>query len=184
MKDKHLTDKEIFSIIIEPEASERETYSHLEKCALCQKRFNKIKAFTGVFHEYVEQGDMNWTEEKQKILASISEQDRPSFLRWKWATAFTFACLILVSVFLFKQFYYNNEVLISERDLLEEIQIVTDFKGNVEFSQSILYLSGYEPEESNSFLNLFLPMEEDYNEKEDFTDDIFGITAFKRSIHA
>jgi len=85
---------------------------------------------------------------------------------------------------LFKQFYYNNEVLISERDLLEEIQIVTDFKGNVEFSQSILYLSGYEPEESNSFLNLFLPMEEDYNEKEDFTDDIFGITAFKRSIHA
>ena len=184
MNNKHLTDKEIFAIIIEPDTAEREAYRHLKECALCQKRFNKIKTFTGDFHEHVVQNNINWAVERQKILAALSEQGRPSFIKWKWATAVVFSCLILVSVLLFKQFYYNNEVLISERDLLQEIQVVTDFKDNVEFSQSILYLSGYEPEESNSFFNLFLPIEEDYNEKEDFNDDIFGITSFKRRVYA
>lgn len=184
MKDKHLTDKEIFSIIIEPDTAERKAYRHLKKCALCQKRFNKIKAFTGAFHEHVVQNDINWALERQKVIATLSEQGRTSFIKWKWATAVAFSCLILVSVFLFKQFYNNNEILISERDLLQEIQVVTDFKDNAEFSQSILYLSGYEPEASHSFFNLFLPIEEDYNEKEDVTDDIFGITSFKRRVHA
>jgi len=184
MKDKHLTDKKIFSIIIEPDTAEREVYRHLKECSLCQKRFNKIKAFTGAFHEHVVQNDINWALEKQKVLATLAEQGRPSFIKWRWATAVVFSCLILVSVFLFKQFYYNNKVLISEGDLLQEIQVVTDFKDNVEFSQSILYLSGYEPEASNSFFNLFLPIEEDYNEKEDVTDDILGITSFKRRVHA
>jgi len=184
MRNTHLTDKEIFSLIINPKSAEGEICSHLEKCGLCQRRVKTLNDFTEAFQKHVKQDDINWELERQKILTSLSRHNKPSFLKWRWAAAFVFSILIFGSLLLFNTFQYKNEVLISERDLLEEIQIVTDFEGNNTFSDSILYLSGCEPEESSSFLNLFLIIEEEYNEKENFTDDILGVTFFRLRRHA
>jgi len=74
---------------------------------------------------------------------------------------------------------HDNDLLVSETDLLTEIQVITDFKGNNKLPESVLYLSGNEPEESSGFLNLFLIIEEEYNEKENITDDIFGAISYK-----
>lgn len=178
-KNKHLTDREIFSLMIEPEDVEKEVYYHLETCKKCQRRLKRLNDFTKAFQKYVTQDDIDWELEKQKTLASSSGQNRPSFTKWKWAAASVFSILIVASLLVFSNLKHDNDHLVSETELLNEIQIVTDFKGNNMLSESILYLSGHEPEESNSFLNLFLIIEEEYDEKEDIPGDTFGAISYK-----
>jgi hypothetical protein len=178
-RNNHLTEKEIFSLILNPEDVGGGVYAHLEKCNLCQGRVKKLSDFTEAFQKHVKQDDIDWVLEKQKILASSSRQDKPSFIKWKWAAASVFSILILVSLLFFNHPKHDNDLLVSETDLLTEIQVVTDFKGNNKLPESVLYLSGNEPEESSGFLNLFSIIEEEYNEKENITDDIFGAISYK-----
>ncbi len=165
----HLSDKEIYSTIVEPERIDRELHLHLEKCQDCRERFNRIKAFTKAFKEQIEHTEINWAIEKGRILSIISDYRMP-VLWGRWGAAVMISCIIIISAFLFRQIYLqpNNDIKIEETELLKEIQIFTEFRGEVELPQGILFLAEWEREDFRQFLNFFLPIEEENDEKKDF----------------
>ncbi len=124
MNNAHLSDKEIYSMIIEPETVDMNLQLHLKKCQDCRKRLNKIKAITKAFQEQIEDTEINWVIEKGRILSTISDHRLP--VMWgRWRTAVIVSFIVIVSAFLFKQIYVQpkNDIKIEETELLKEIRI-------------------------------------------------------------
>jgi hypothetical protein len=158
MNKVHLSDKEIYSMIIEPETVDKDLQLHLKKCQNCQKRLNRIKAFTKAFKDQIEHTEINWAIEKGRILSTISDYRMPVLWR-RWGAAVMISCIIIILAFLFRQIYLqsNNDIRIEETELLKEIRIFTELRGEVELPQSILFLAEWEREDFRQFLNFFYP---------------------------
>jgi hypothetical protein len=175
MNNTHLSDKEIHSMIIEPETVDKDLQLHLKKCQHCRKRLNRIKAFTKAFQEQVEHTEINWAIEKGRIISIISDYRMPVI--WgRWATAVIISFILITSAFLLRQLYIqpNNDIKTEEIELLQEIRIFTEVRGEVELPQSILFLAEWEREDFRQFLNFFSPIEEESDEKKDFINDSLG----------
>jgi hypothetical protein len=185
MNTIHLSNKEIYSMIVEPDTIDENLQLHLKKCQDCRKRFNRIKGFLKAYQEEIEHTEINWTREKGKILSAASDYRSPAF-RLRWGTAVVLSFIIVISAVLLQQIYFqpNNGSTIEVTELQKEIWLFEESIREVEFPQSIVLLTEWEEEDFQQFLNFFSPIEEDLNEKKDFNTNSLRINRFNQSIFA
>jgi len=172
-------------MIVEPDSIDENLQLHLKKCPDCQKRFNRIKGFLKAYQEEIEHTEINWTREKGKILSAVSDYHAPA-LRLRWGTAVILSFIIVISAFLLQQVYFqpNNGSKIEETELQKEIWFFPDSISEVELPQSIVLLTEWEGEDFQQFLNFFLPIEEEHNEKNNSITNSLRINRFDQSIFA
>jgi len=185
MNTIHLNNKEIYSIIVEPDTIDENLQLHLKKCQDCRKRLNRIKGFLKAYQEEIEHTEINWTREKGKILSAVSDYQSPA-LRLRWGTAVVLSFIIVISAVLLQQIYFqpNSGSKIEETELQKEIWLFPESISEVEFPQSIVLLTEWGEEDFQQFLNFFSPIEEDRNEKKDFITNSLRINRFDQSIFA
>lgn len=185
MNNVHLSNREIYSMIVEPDTIDEHLQLHLKKCQDCRKRLNRIKEFLKAYQEQIEHTEINWTIEKGKILSAVSDYRSPAF-RLRWGTAVILSFIIVISAFLLRQLYFqpNNGIKIEETELQKEIWLFTEGIGEAELPQSIMLLGEWEGEDFRQFLNFFLTIEEESNEKKDFINNSLSINMFGHSIFA
>jgi hypothetical protein len=185
MNNNHLSNKEIYSMIVEPDTIDENLQLHLKKCHNCQERLNKMKGFLKAYQEKIEHTEINWTREKGKILSAVSDYHFPAF-RLRWATAVVFSFIIIISAVLVQQTYFqpDNGSTIEETELQKEMWLFEESMPNVEFSQSIVLLTEWGEENFQQFLNFFLPIEEEHNEKNNSITNSLRINRFNQSIFA
>lgn len=185
MNNIHLSDKEIYSMIVEPDTIDEHFQLHLKKCQDCRKRLNRIKGFLKAYQEEIEHTEINWTIEKGKILSAVSDYRSPAF-RLRWGTAVILSFIIVISAFLLQQVYFqpNNGSKIEETELQKDIWFFPEGISEVELPQSIVLLTEWEGEDFRQFLNFFLIIEEESNEKKDFINNSLSINMFGHSIFA
>ena len=180
MNRAHLSDKEISSFLIEPDSINAFTKEHLEECHICRKRLDSIHGFTKSFQEQVENRSVRQQTGKNKTLARVSgHQFSMSPLKWRFVLVAS--CVLIFTVFLFNQTYFQkaDNRRIDEAELLKEIRIFLDSECEVEFSESIQLIAGVEDEDFNSFLNFLSPIKEnDYEE-----DNIYDNLSIHRNNH-
>ena len=185
MNNNHPSNKEIYSMIVEPDTIDENLQLHLKKCQDCQKRLKRIKGFLKAYQEEIEHTEINWTMEKGKILSAVSDYHAPA-LRLRWGTAVALSFIIVISAVLLTQIYFqpNNGGKIEVTELQKEIWLFPDSISEVELPQSIVLLTEWEGEDFQQFLNFFLPIEEERNEKKDFNTNSLRINRFYQSIFA
>jgi hypothetical protein len=185
MNTIHLSNKEMYSLIIDPDTIDENLHLHLKKCKDCQKRFNRIKGFLKAYQEEIEHTEIHWTREKGKILSAVSDYQAPA-LRLRWGTAVVLSFIIVVSAVLLQQIYFhpNNGSKIEVTEAQEQIWLFEESIREVEFPQSIVLLTEWEGEDFQQFLNFFLPIEEDRNEKNNSITNSLRINRFDQSIVA
>ncbi|MCD6266380.1 MAG: hypothetical protein J7K02_10515 [Deltaproteobacteria bacterium] len=185
MNNIHLSNKEIYSMMVEPDTIDENLQLHLRKCKDCRKRLKRIKEFLKSYQEEIEHTEINWTKEKGKILSTVSDYRAPA-LRMRWGTAVVLSFIIVISAVLLQQIYFqpNSDRKIEETGLQKEIWLFPDSIGEVEFPQSIAVLTECEGEDFQQFLNFFLPIEEERNEKKDFNTNSLRINRLDQSIFA
>ena len=185
MNTIHLSNKEIYSMIVEPDTIDENLQLHLKKCQDCRKRFNRIKGFLKAYQEEIEHTEINWTREKGKILSAVSDYQAPA-LRLRWGTAVVLSFIIVISAVLLQQIYLqpDNGGTIEETELQKEMWLFEESIPKVEFPQSIVLLTEWGDENFQQFLNFFLPIEEERNEKNNSTTDNLHINRFSQPILA
>ena len=168
MMNDHLSDRDIYTLLIEPENFADHLELHLRQCEDCQTRFNRIREFTTTFRTHIDETETDWTMQKAKILSAIS-QNRMPILRWRLATAVSIACLVIVSALLLRYVYFQKEVIsnIEQTGLSGDTWMVTEGRMEIELPQTILILGDWEGEDFPQFLNFFTPIEEVYDEEKD-----------------
>ena len=172
-------------MIVEPDTIDENLQLHLKKCQDCRKRFNRIKGFLKAYQEEIEHTEINWTREKGKILSAVSDYQAPA-LRLRWRTAVVFSSIIVISAVLLQQIYFqpDNGGTIEETELQKEMWLFEESIPKVEFPQSIVLLTEWGDENFQQFLNFFLPIEEERNEKNNSTTDNLHINRFSQPILA
>ncbi len=172
MKNTHLSDKEIFSMIIEPEGVDKALRLHLEMCRECRNRHNSMEEFTRAFREGIEQTEVDWTRERGRILSAISDHRSPS-LWWRWGTVAVISSVVILAAFLLRQLpvEQDRDMGAGERAALTEARISTEGMDEVEVPQGLLVLTYWEKEDFPQFLEFFSPIEEEGDEKEDLTNN-------------
>lgn len=172
MKKAHLSDKEIYSMLIEPETVNEQLQLHLKKCENCRKRLNRITEFTNRFNEQIVHNEIDWTKERRRVLSAIFDSRQPLF-RWRWGTAVILSCIIIISAFLVRHIYIqpNHDIKVEEAEFQKGIWIFAEDWGEVELPQSIILLAEWEKEDFRQFLNFFSPIEEENDEKKDVIND-------------
>ena len=172
-------------MIIEPDTVAENLQLHLKKCHNCQKRLNRIKGFLETYQEEIEHAEINWSREKGKILSAVSDNRSPAF-RLRWGTAVAFSFIIVISAVLLQQIYFqpNNGSTIKETELQNEMWLFDESMPKVEFPQSIVLLTEWSEENFQQFLDFFLPIEEEHNEKNNSTTYNLYINRFTQPILA
>ena len=185
MNTIHLSNKEMYSMIVEPDTIDENLQLHLKKCQDCRKRFNRIKGFLTAYQEEIEHTEIHWTREKGKILSAVSDYQAPA-LRLRWGTAVVLSFIIVISAVLLQQIYFqpDNGGTIEETELQKEMWLFEESIPKVEFPQSIVLLTEWGDENFQQFLNFFLPIEEERNEKNNSTTDNLHINRFSQPILA
>jgi len=185
MNNIHLSDKEMYSIIVEPDTIDENFQLHLKKCQDCRKRLNRIKGFLTAYQEQIEHTEINWTREKRKTLSAVSDYQSPA-LRLRWGTAVALSFIIVISAVLLQQIYFqpNNGSKIEVTELQKEMWLFPESISEVEFPQSIVLLTEWGEEDFQQFLNFFSPIEEEHNEKNNSTTNSLRINRFDQSIFA
>jgi hypothetical protein len=185
MNTIHLSNKEIYSMIVEPETIDENLQLHLKKCKDCRKRLNRMKGFLKAYQEEIEYTEINWTIEKGKILSAVSDYQSPA-LKLRWATAVALSCIIVISAVLLQRVYFqpNNGSTIEETELQKEMWLLEDSIREVEFPQSIVLLTEWGEDNFQQFLNFFTPIKEERNEKNNSTTNSLRINRFDQSISA
>jgi hypothetical protein len=186
MKSIHLSDTEIYSMIIEPDAVDENLQLHLKKCQECQKRLEKMQTFLQAYQEEIDYAEINWIQEKGKILSAVSDYQAPA-LRLRWRTAVILAFIVVASAVLFEKIYFqpNNSSMIEETELQEEMWFFPESSiGEAELPQNIALLNEWDEEDFRQFLNFFLPIEEYHNEKNNSTTDSLRIYWFDQPVFA
>ena len=168
MTNAHLSDRDIHTVLIEPENFADHLQLHLRQCEDCRIRFNRIREFTTRFRTHVDEADTDWKIHKAKILSAVSQTHAP-MLRWRLATAVIISCLVIVSTLYLRLAFFQKEPVskIDETGSSGAIWIVAEDMGKIELPQTILILGDWEREDFSQFLNFFTPIEEVYDEKKD-----------------
>ena len=172
-------------MIVEPDTIDENLQLHLKKCQDCRKRFTRIKGFLTAYQEEIEHTEIHWEREKGKILSAVSDYQAPA-LRLRWRTAVVFSFIIVISAVLLQQIYFqpDNGGTIEETELQKEMWLFEESIPKVEFPQSIVLLTEWGDENFQQFLNFFLPIEEERNEKNNSTTDNLHINRFSQPILA
>ena len=172
-------------MIVEPDTIDKDLQLHLKKCQDCRKRFNRIKGFLTAYQEEIEHTEIHWTREKGKILSAVSDYRSPA-LRMRWGTAVVFSFILVISAILLQQIYFqpNNGSTIEVTEVQEQIWLFEESIREVELPQSIVLLTEWEGEDFQQFLNFFLPIEEEHNEKNNSITNSLRINRFDQSIVA
>jgi len=167
-------------MIVEPKTIDENLHLHLNRCHDCQKRLNRMKGFLKAYQKKIENTEINWTREKGKILSAISDYHSPAY-RLRWATAVVFSFIIVISAVLVHQIYFQtgNGSTIEETELQQEMWLFEESIPKVEFPQSIVLLTEWDEENFQQFLNFFLPIEEERNEKNNSTTNSIHSIRFK-----
>lgn len=166
MMNSHLSDRDIHTVLIEPENFAEHLELHLKQCEDCRTRFNRIREFTTTFRTHIDEADTDWKIHKAKILSAVSQPQAP-MLRWRFATVVIVSCLVIVSALFLKHAFVQKESVskINETGESETVWIVADEMGKIELPQTILILGDWEREDFSQFLNFFTPIEEAYDEE-------------------
>lgn len=166
MMNAHLSDRDMYTFLIEPENFAEHLELHLRQCKDCRTRFNRIREFTTTFRTHIDEADTDWKIHKVKILSAVS-QTHPSMLRWRLATAVMVSCLVIVSALYLRHAFVQKEYVpkVDETGGSGAIRIVAEDMGKIELPQTILILGEWERENFTQFLNFFTPIEEVYDEK-------------------
>jgi hypothetical protein len=177
MKNNHLSEEDIASLLIEPERVDKGLEVHLKECPQCRKRIKDLEGFTAAFRQYVEGSEINWQRQRQRILAGLAKSRFP-LLRPRWATALVLSFFVVASVFLLSQ---RDQIppkttKVTEIEFLEALYLVSDDMGEVELPQGLQALSRWEMEDPQQFLNFFSPLQEERDEKKDTTSDSLSNT--------
>jgi hypothetical protein len=185
MNTIHLTNKELYSMIVEPDTIDEHFQLHLKKCQDCQKRLKGIKGFLKAYQEDIEHTEIHWTREKGKILSAVSDYQAPA-LRLRWGTAVVLSFIIVISAVLLRELYFqpNNGSTIEETELQKEMWFFPEGMSEAELPQNIALLTEWEGEDFRQFLNFFSPLEEEQNEKNNFNTNSLRIDKFGQSIFA
>lgn len=168
MTNAHLSDRDMYTLLIEPETSAEHLERHLRQCEDCRTRFNRIREFTTTFRTHLDEAETDWRIQKRKILSALTQTRRP-ILRWRWATSVLVSCLVIVSALLLRHTYLQKEYVskIYETGGSGNTWIATEDWGEIELPQTILILGDWEREDFPQFLNFFTPIEEVYDEEKD-----------------
>jgi len=185
MNTIHLSNKELYSMIVEPDMIDENLQLHLKKCQDCQKRLKGIKGFLKAYQEQGEHTEINWTREKGKILSAVSDYRSPA-LRLRWGTAVALSFIIVISAVLLRELYFqpNNGSTIEETELQKEMWFFPESMSEAELPQNIALLTEWEGENFQQFLNFFSPIEEEHNEKNNSITNSLRINRFDQPIVA
>lgn len=185
MNTIHLSNKELYFTIVEPDMIDEDQKLHLKKCRNCQKRLKRIKEFLQAYKKQGEYTEINWTREKGKILSAVSDHHTPIW-RLRWSTAVVFSFLMVTSAFLLHEFYFqqNNVSTIEETELQKEMWFFQESIREAELPQNIALLTEWEGEDFSQFLNFISSIEEERNEKNDSTTNSLHINRFDKPIPA
>jgi hypothetical protein len=166
MTNTHLSDRDMYTFLIEPENFAEHLELHFGQCEDCRTRFNRIREFTTTFRTHIDEADTDWKKHKDKILSAVSQTQTP-MLRWRLATAVIISCLVIVSA-LYVRHAFVQKASVSKIDETGEsgtMWIVAEEMGENELPQTILILGDWEREDFPQFLNFFTPIEEAYDEE-------------------
>lgn len=182
MKNNHLSEVEITSLLIEPEKLDKGLQVHLKKCPQCRNRIADLEGFTAAFRQYIQGSEINWKKQRQQVLAGLPESRFP-LLRPRWATGFVLLFIVVAFVFLLSQrvLISPKTMKTSETELLEAIYVFSEDLGEVELPGGLQALSSWEPGDFRRFLNFFSAIEEDSDEKKDTTSDNLRSPSVKRT---
>jgi hypothetical protein len=171
LKNRHLSDREIYSMIIEPEGVDEDLRLHLEMCRACRNRQKGIEEFIEAFRDGIDQTEVDWTRERTRILSAISDH-RSAPLWWRWGAVAVISCVVIVAAFVLRQFPVepDRDMGVGERTALTETMISIEGMDEVEVPQGLLVLTYWEKEDFPQFLDFFTPIEEEDDEKEDLTN--------------
>jgi hypothetical protein len=168
MSPDHLSEREMNSLLIEPEQADEMVHMHIKECSTCRKRLTDLKGFTVAFHQQVEASEIDLNGVKAKILLSSADRRLPIFsLRWGAAVACAFviiACAFLLSqvgVIPFKS------TKITEVGFLEGIHGLSEDMVESELPDGLHALSEWDGEDFSRFLDFFSPLEEEHYENND-----------------
>jgi hypothetical protein len=185
MKSHHLSDTELYSIIIEPDEMDEHVHMHLKECSDCRKRLETMQEFVRAYQEEIDHTEINWSREKSKILSAVSDYQAPA-LRLRWGTAVILAFIVVASAVLWQQIYFQppNGTTIDEAALQKEVWFFPESIQEAELPQNIVFLTEWEGEDFSQFLNFFSPIEEESNEKNNSTTNSLRTDRFDQPVFA
>ena len=185
MNTIHLSNKELYSTIIEPDTIDENLQLHLKKCRNCQNRLKRINGFLQAYQKQGEHTEINWTIEKGKVLSAVSDHHTP-LRRLRWGMAVVLSFIIVTSAFLLHEVYFqpHNGSTIEEAELQNEVWFFPEGMSEVELPQNIALLTEWEGEDFHQFINFFSPIEEEHNEKNDSITNSLRNNRFDQSIPA
>jgi hypothetical protein len=168
MKNSHLSDRDIYTFLIEPEAFPDHLELHLRQCEECRTRLKRIREFVATFRTHIDEADADWKRQEAEILTAVSHT-RPPVLKWRLATVVLASCLVFVSALFLRQAVFQKESVFKnhEAGVSGAIWIAEEDMGKIELPQAIQILGDWEREDFQQFLNFFTPLEEAYDEKKD-----------------
>ena len=168
MMNAHLSDRDMYTFLVEPENFAEHLERHLRQCKDCRTRFNRIREFTTTFQTHIDEADVDWKIHKAKILSAVSQTQTP-MLRWRFATVVLVSCLVILSALFLRHAFVQKESVskIDETKDSGATWIVAEEVGKIELPQTILILGDWEREDFPQFLNFFTPIEEAYDEEKD-----------------
>ena len=169
MNRDHLSEREISSLLIEPEQADEMIRIHLRECRTCRKRLRDLKGFTVAFHQQIATSEINLNAVKAKILSSRTDR-RLSIFGVRWGAAVVSAFAVVACAFLLTQVGVIpfKTTKIAEVCFLEGIHGFSEDMVESELPEGLQALSGWDREDFRRFLNFFSPLEEEHYEKNDF----------------
>jgi hypothetical protein len=168
MSSDHLSEKEISSLIIEPEQADEMIHVHIKGCSTCRKRLSDLKGFTVAFHQQIAASEIDLNTLKAKILLGSTDRRLPFFsLRWGAVVASAFviiACALLLSQVGVTPF---KSTKMEEVGFLDGIYGLSEDMVESALPDGLQALSAWDGQDFRQFLDFFLPLEEESYENND-----------------
>jgi hypothetical protein len=183
MTNAHLSDRDIHTLLIDPETSADHLHVHLRQCEQCRTRFNLIREFTTTFQTHIEEAETDWITQKHKILSALPQSHALMF-RWRLATAVIIPCLVIAFALVLRHIYVQKEYAskVDETEISENAWVAIEERPEIELPPTILLLGEWGREAFPQFLNFFTPIEEVYDEQKDSVHNSIHTSGTYRSV--
>ena len=168
MSSDHLSEREISSLLIEPEQADETIHMHIKECGTCRKRLSDLKGFTVAFHQQIGASEIDLNAAKAKILSSRTNRRLPIF-SLRWGAAVVSAFVIIACAFLLSRvgLIPFKSTKIAEVVFLDGIHGLSEDMVESELPDGLEALSAWDGQDFHRFLNFFSPLEEEHYEKDD-----------------
>jgi len=168
MSFDHLSEREMSSLLIEPEQADEMIHMHTKECSTCRKRLRDLKEFTVAFHQQIAASEIDLNAVKANILFSSAHRRLPIF-SLRWGVAIVSALVIIACAFLLTQFGVIpfKSTRIAEVGFLDGIHGFSEDMVEPELPDGLQALSGWDRQDFRQFLDFFSPLEEEHYENSD-----------------